>query len=368
MKNYKFYTPPMLAECLMKLLPKRDYHNIIDICCGSWNLLNAARSEFGAGNYVGVDVDEEAVTNRFEGSRFFCKDGRKFAIEETQKYDLVLSNPPFGYLKEDERIFNQTQLGIIKELNNKRYENEMMQANLLLSNNGGTLLFILPTTFFEGDSYLSIRRAICQNYTVHSIIKLPVETFGRNKICTYALIMSNSGRQKKKVQLKEIIRNNDAWKVKHSKYVSSRFMNQGYWITIPKERNLKRNVELFRGNISSAEMTTSGKKVFHSSSVIMDGEWQPSIRYCDNDKKLQKAKVVDVGDIIINRVGRFATHWCVSKEKAFISDCLIVIKVSAKSNVYNLLLKNSTDGKLNISTKGVTTKYITLSDVLELLE
>ena len=42
MGNYKFYTPPEVAECLMTVLPEKKYKNVIDICCGSWNLLKAA--------------------------------------------------------------------------------------------------------------------------------------------------------------------------------------------------------------------------------------------------------------------------------------------------------------------------------------
>ena len=367
MGNYKFYTPPMLAECLMRLLPKRDYQNIIDICCGSWNLLEAARKQFGTACYIGVDVDAEAGVNCFKGATFFCEDGRKFATKEKKKYDLVLSNPPFGYLKEEERMFKDAKVGNIKELNNKRYENEMMQANLLLADKDGVLLFILPATFFEGDSYLSIRKSLCKSYTINSIVKLPIETFGSSKISTYALIMSNSGKQKQRASLKEVICDNDVWRVKHRKYVSIERLREGAWINKSKNRNVQKNVEMFRGNISSAQMSVAGKKVLHSSSIMVNGEWYPSIRYCDNQEKLKKAKVVKPGDVIVNRVGRFANYWCISKEEAIVSDCLIVIRASEPSDVYDNLSKNSTNGRLNISTKGVTTKYITSKDILELL-
>lgn len=367
MRNYKFYTPPMLAECLMRLLPKRDYQNIIDICCGSWNLLEAARKRFGTAHYVGVDVDEEAGVNCFADATFLCEDGRRFATKENKKYDLILSNPPFGYLKEGERLFKDTKVGNIKELNNKRYENEMMQANLLLADNDGVLLFILPATFFEGDSYLAIRKGLCKNYTINSIVKLPIETFGCSKISTYALIMSNSGKQTQSASLKEVICDNDVWRVKHRKYISIERLREGIWISKSKKRNVQKNVEMFRGNISSAQMSEAGTKVLHSSSIVVNGEWHPSIRYCDDQKKLKKAKVVKPGDIIVNRIGRFANYWCISKEEAMVSDCLIVIKTSEKSDVYAKLSKNSTNGRLNISTKGVTTKYITQKDILELL-
>ena len=224
MGNYKFYTPPMLAECLMKLLPKRTYCNIIDICCGSWNLLDAARKQFGPAHYVGVDIDEKAGANCFANANFLCEDGRKFAIKEKKKYDLILSNPPFGYLKENERLFKGMEIENIKGLINKRYENEMMQANLLLADKEGVLLFILPATFFEGESYLTIRSELCKSYTVHSIVKLPIETFGSSKISTYALIMSNSGKQKQRAQLVGVICKDGVWTVDDKKYISYFFL------------------------------------------------------------------------------------------------------------------------------------------------
>ena len=85
MGNYKFYTPPMLAECLIQLIPQRKYDNIIDICCGSWNLLEAARKQFSVGYYVGVDIDEEAKAHCFKNATFLREDGRTFALQEKKK-------------------------------------------------------------------------------------------------------------------------------------------------------------------------------------------------------------------------------------------------------------------------------------------
>lgn len=367
MGNYKFYTPPMLAKCLMGLLPQREYRNVIDICCGSWNLLEAAKACFGATHYVGVDVDEAAGDNCFEEATFFCVDGREFAINETDKYDLILSNPPFGYLKEEERLLKNAKIGKIKELNNKRYENEMMQANLLLVDKEGVLLFILPATFFEGESYLAIRKCLCESYTIKSIVKLPIETFGSSKIRTYALVMVNSGRQKQRASLKEIICDNNKWIVKDKRSISIEDLCGGEWIGVSSKGLSQKKTEIFRGNISSAEMSGTGRKVLHSSSIIIDGKWYPSIRYCDNQEKLKKAKVVKPGDIIINRIGRFANYWCVSKDEAFVSDCLIIIRQSKETDIYDCLFRNSIDGKLNIEIKGVTTKYVTQKDILKLL-
>lgn len=369
MSNYKFYTPPMLADCLMALLPKKEYHDVIDICCGSWNLLRAAKKRFGNANYVGVDVDASSKNNCLEKAVFLCEDGRKFAINEKKRYDLVLSNPPFGWLKEEERVFKNLNIGIIKELNNKRYENEMMQANLLLSNAGGILLFILPATFFEGETFLQIRKKICEKYTIDSIVRLPIETFGNSKIRTYALILENSGSQKKSTRLLEAVCDDKKWKLNKQKDIPLFQLKKGIWLGNENIKEKQQEVQLFRGNISSAQMDddSTGKIIFHNSSNIVDGQWQPSIRFCSDKELIKRAKKVKPGDIIVNRVGRFANYWCVSKREAMISDCLIAIKALDNSRVYESLVRNSTNGKLNIQTRGVATKYVTLKDIMGVL-
>ena len=44
MGNYIFYTPRDLAELLLQFVPRqKQIHSITDICCGSWNLLSAAK-------------------------------------------------------------------------------------------------------------------------------------------------------------------------------------------------------------------------------------------------------------------------------------------------------------------------------------
>lgn len=77
MQNYKFYTPPMLAECLINLLPSKEYNQVIDICCGSQNLLKAAKKRFVCAHYVGGDIDANVKEYCFTGADFYCEEGRQ---------------------------------------------------------------------------------------------------------------------------------------------------------------------------------------------------------------------------------------------------------------------------------------------------
>lgn len=371
MKKYKFYTPPGLSECLMALLPQEKYENIIDICCGSWNLLEAARKRFGSANYVGVDIDEEAQNNCFAQAVFRCEDGRTFSMEEKERYDLILSNPPFGYLKEEERVFadEATEAKCIKGLCNKRYENEMIQANLFLAKESGVMLFILPKTFFEGDSYQSIRRELCRKYTVLSVIELPIETFGSSKISTYALIMANSGKQKQRARLQRITHKREKWEVEEIAEIAVDRLLEGTWIREHSKQKMENHIDIFRGSITSSQFNKSGTgiEVYHNSSIIRDGIWRPSLRYCNDKKYLDKSQTAMPGDIIVNRVGKSAGYWCLNEKECIVSDCLFVVRASGSTDICSRLIQNSIRGRLNVAVRGVTTKYITKRDILDLL-
>ena len=47
MSKYNYYTPIELAALLLELIPqKASISSAIDICCGSWNLLAAAKRHY----------------------------------------------------------------------------------------------------------------------------------------------------------------------------------------------------------------------------------------------------------------------------------------------------------------------------------
>lgn len=60
MKKYDYYTPVELARCILKLLPNMEVRTMVDICCGSWNLLSAAKELYVNAYAVGVDVEGES--------------------------------------------------------------------------------------------------------------------------------------------------------------------------------------------------------------------------------------------------------------------------------------------------------------------
>ncbi len=368
MNNYKFYTPLGVAEQLLNLLPKRKYNRIIDICCGSWNLLCAAKEKYPTARFTGVDIDEEASMNCFANADFFAKDGREFALEaykDHSVYDLILSNPPFGYLKDTDRMFKNSQSEyILQGLNNKRYENEMMQANLLLADNQSIMIFILPSTFVEGDNSIKVRCSIAKEYRIRKLVKLPLETFGCREINTYAVIMQKHNKKNNySTDLHEMTFDNSGYKIITRGVINSSKIIHGEWINKLRSSENKSDICSFRGNISSSQLTKEGLKVLHCSSNISENAWKPATRYCNDNSKITRCNKTQPGDIIVNRVGKCAGYWYVNIEDAYISDCLIVFRSAKQKELLRGFEENSINGKLNIPVKGVSTRYISASDI-----
>ena len=90
----KFYTPLDIANLLIGQLKVEYPKSAVDICCGSHNLLSSAKQRWPNTKYVGVDIIEHYAN----GVECIKSDGRKFALEHPNKFQLVLANPPFGYV------------------------------------------------------------------------------------------------------------------------------------------------------------------------------------------------------------------------------------------------------------------------------
>ena len=213
---------------------------------------------------------------------------------------------------------------------------------------------------------MNIRKELCKKYTVHSIVKLPLETFGSSRINTYALILLNSCEQgEQDAYLKTMIKRGNTLRIEQDTVISSERMKSGEWMGVVSKE--KKSVRIFRGNISSEKFSLEGECVYHNSSIVTKVGWVPSIRHCSQPDIIRNAKCAERGDVLINRVGKYANYWCICQKDGIVSDCLLVVKTSKNKDIIHKLQKNSVDGKLNLKEKGVATKYTTAEDVLSLL-
>lgn len=341
----KFYTPPKIANSLINELSIPEPQRIVDICCGSCNLLVAAKNKWAKAKMYGVDVSEHSS---IEDVVFEKKDGRQFAIEHPHEFSLVLANPPFDYV-ENKKQFPDLFVNEFKEVSTSRLEVEMLIANLKLLQSNGVLLVILPSSFVEAETHRKIRKIIANNYYVESIIKLDVTTFGASRINSYALIIHNELQNNRNAK----IGNSFDDCISYTVHINSNDLKEGKW-TLDSISNNTVTLNIKRGNISSNSFITRGQPILHTAKYRTD--WKPSKRYIS--KKITPTVFAESGDIIVSRIGKSAGQWCVYEgEKIAISDCLYRIK-DPDLSVFNKIKGKYFDRDL----KGVATRYITITD------
>lgn len=365
MSDYKYYTPVALLDALLEHVPEGDVRNIVDISCGSFNLLKSALKKYPDAICVGVDIEEQNVGD-YPNIIFVKQDGRIFAKqqnEEKKTYDLILTNPPFGRLKKEERLFEDEKQAILCS----RYECEMMYANSLLAQDGSRMIAILPATFVEGDLYVKYRKRMAEEYEIRSLIKLPGNVFSKGDISAYAIILFKTDNKKTRdTGIGDAVYKDSKWEIYNRETVEVDNVLAGIWVGSKKpiiSEGKKKIVSIFRGNISSAFFSAEGTKILHCSSAFEHNCWKPSQCYC-KDIPTKNLKYVQEGDILINRIGKNAGFWTkYCGERQLISDCLIVVHGGTEMEEY--LLRYSIDGRLEIPIKGVATKYISIADLVD---
>lgn len=372
MKRYDYYTPIELAESILKLLPNIKINSIIDICCGSWNLLKAAKEKYSEAFIVGIDIDSDSKEHKIDKADFFIEDGREFALNKKkvgQTYDLILSNPPFGYLHEECRKYIDKDF-ITKEcysgLINKRYEGEMIQANIFLAHDESILLFILPNTFVEGESWRRARCQIANDYKICEVIRLPSNTFEKGEINTFAIIMKKGISLDAVTNLYEAKKVNEWQIIKKGEISYSNIVKGNWWLQVEPLKNRK-TISLRRGNLSSSDFVKKGERIFHNASKI-GTTWKPSVRYYNEKTVSSKVVKAQRGDILVNRIGKGVGYWCQNTVSDIaVSDCIIVVENKFDGLVEQFIKNSTADGRLKVPIRGVATPYLTAQDIKKMV-
>ena len=344
----KFYTPPDVALLLIKELDISQPKAIIDICCGSCNLLRAAGARWKKARLSGVDIANHVSSN----VEITQMDGRKFAVQHSERYALVVANPPFDSINKTHEV-PELYCGAFSQFTTKRLEIEMLLANLRLLETNGTLLIILPSSFVEASSNKGIRKLVGQNYHVKRFIKLPEDTFGAANINSYALVIENSSNRQRITKCFSISHEDQGFVASRKVVIPQNSIRNGDWINDAKYLSEKK-LNIRRGNISSQFFSGSGTPILHTAK--RSATWKPSVRYIDTC--LEGCVYAESGDIIVSRIGKSAGQWCkYYGERLPISDCVYRIK-DIDDSIFNII-----KGKeYNLSQKGVATRYITIKD------
>lgn len=349
-KDYsKYYTPLEVSSALVKLIDFKDCSSVVDICCGSGNLLKAARAVNSTINCFGVDIADVSI----ECGTTKKIDGREYALKHTERFDYALANPPFGR-RESLKYTNRLFRGKYKNITSSRLEIEMLLANLRVLKQSGVLLIILPSTLVEGISAINTRRILATNHFISAIIDLPLSAFSPERIKCSALIIEKSSPKTESTVLYQM---DSSFVIKETKRISAKEIQSGNWSEAYATDML--GFTIHQGKVSTPSFCNDGKEVLHTGK--RSNEWTPSIRFANISDGKDYPQAED-GDIIISRIGASAGQMCVYHgSPKYISDCLLIVKSPDTT-----LLERILGLDLSVLVSGLSTPHITAQSIYQL--
>ena len=371
----QFYTSESVSEHLVSCMQSDAPVNVLDIGCGESSLLLAAGRRWRSANLIGFDIDPENTWSASKELHLNVGDGldpdlsRKI-IDLFGPVDIAVSNPPYISIDFDskaKKILAEAGLDRVVSKSAKRIPAELvfLAQNLLVMRNGGELGLILPAGLVSGEKWKPFREYIISEYSVESCMQLPNNAFKKTEASTYALHIKKENNNGKSVKLHQlgaeetllIGKSNAIERMDYSYH-----LNKNKYPSYKTFRKLTVD-EIYRGNMTDADLSSLGSKYLHTSDLDEDYKVLRT-RYHDIEDGVRYAQK---GDIIVARVG----SRCVGKfgyleyGRVPISECLFVLRSSNSSDIWDLIRSNDIGKMFKDSSLGVGAKYITLKMLKE---
>jgi type I restriction enzyme M protein len=208
----QYFTPRPLIEAMVESVRPKPGETICDPACGTGGFLLAAH-EFVAKTYQldadqkrhlrlealhGVDIVDGVVRlcamnlllhgigPTVEGGDPPVRAGDSLAADPGDRYDVVLTNPPFGkkssvtIIGEDGEESRQS-LEVVRDdfwatTSNKQL-NFLQHVKTIMAMQGRAAMVVPDNVLFEGGAGETVRRKLLQAYDVHTLLRLPTGIF-----------------------------------------------------------------------------------------------------------------------------------------------------------------------------------------------
>lgn len=172
-------TPEHIADFMAKVINVQPGDSILDICCGTGALLNAASHYNGGGMLYGCERDEGVYDMasisqgvRYENMRLFHSDCYKLRSSNPRLMaDKGLLNPPYAMKDHDELEFLLEELKMIRP--------------------HGLVAAIVPskTAYVMSEPYIPRRRQLLAEHTLKAVFSMPDDIFNGNGATAVTCIM-----------------------------------------------------------------------------------------------------------------------------------------------------------------------------------
>jgi len=337
-----FYTPPELAERLLRYVDCKKVKRVADFCVGKGELLKAAEAKFSKIKCYGTDIDNTIVDDikkqnpkwAIAECDFIDKQSRdNTSILKVASFDLILLNPPFTCKGSiiNKVVFCDNVFHVSTAMT-------FLVESLKYLSKKGSLFAIMPASVIYSAKDKKLITAISEKYEIELLEEREKQFF---KNCSPNIVLL---RFKKKTS---IVRDHF---IKELNSTPILFDDKNH------------NIKIFRGNLSVHEAVkyenNKGLIYVHSTS-LRNNTIIPSRMIVDRPQS-----VVSGPAILLHRVGKpDITKVCIINEtdSYVLSDCILALLNDNKETIQALF--DSIISKKNVFYslyKGTGAKYITI--------
>jgi type I restriction enzyme M protein len=208
----QYFTPRPLIKAMVKCVQPKPMKTICDPCCGSGGFLLASQEYLTDSSNYSLDREEKEFLKNgaFHGNELVATTfklclmnlylhnigdiygeipielGDSLLIDSGQRYDYVLTNPPFGKKssitftneegeqKEEDLTYNRQDFWVTSS--NKQL-NFVQHINTILKPTGVAAVVVPDNVLFEGGAGEIVRRKLLETTDLHTILRLPTGIF-----------------------------------------------------------------------------------------------------------------------------------------------------------------------------------------------
>lgn len=374
----RYYTPISIAEILCAKMGKYENKLVLDLGCGSGNLILGSFKNWLDCHYYAYDIDIEALNQLKSLS---LKNVFLYNLDivnqniNLKNFDLVITNPPYIYFSKDK---------ISKYLDgNTEFEKEILKLNKIPAplifltkairnvKTKGKIGIILPNGILTNKKYQSIRNILMNSYHIETVIQLEPYVFEKTETHAHMLIINNIKIEKEYNISFYFLKNNKLINniIRSSTLLSNR-------LDFPSEsKNMSLNkLGNFISSISRGKKSSKFIKDNPSFNILHTTDFEKNIeKFIFNNfskEKINLSSFATTGDILIARVGRNFQNKIkiVPNGLIEVSDSVIIIrpKKNFTEFIFNYLTSEIGQRQLIINSQGTGAKYITHQHILNL--
>lgn len=373
----QYYTPAPVASFLAQRALShlhRPPSNVLELAAGDGQLLAGLVEFVPDCKATAVDLDSENVSYLKEKYPSFnviqANALDDIEVIQNKGFDLGLANPPFisfvQVTPHIKKLLSEILNISISEKEKIRSEIVFICQYLKLIKEDGVLSIIIPSSIISGSRTKSFRSSLIKSFKIVEVIYIDGFDFFGTEAETFIMTIKKSKPEKEipiitkninsKNEIKKVISTLDAEERIDPKFYLKENSNM--------DSKLYQFASITRGSITHKSLKELNCNYIHSTNLM-------NYKKTKNKIPAGNFHIAKSGDILMCRVGKRVIGKAIEYQGGDIiySDCIYRIRFNCEDKKSSFIsFINSELGKNEISriSKGVCSKYITISDLKNL--